>query len=338
MEMIKAFNERKFPIMIGLVATAMFLVATFLVCIRSPIDHNDVRVTVEIPKGASFAAAASILSDAGLIKNRTLFHLLARLKNAQHRVHAGEYELSTAMSPANILDKIMVGEVVEYTVSIPEGYDLRKIADRLAEDKLVKKDVFLKLAKDPEFLASLGITAGSLEGYLFPDTYAFTRKMGEKEIIRIMVRRFEEKVTPEMRKRAMSLGLTQNQLLTLASLIEKEAKLKSERALVSAVFHNRLQKGMKLQCDPTAVYGLADFEGPIKKSHLRRKSPYNTYVINGLPPGPIASPGIESVMAALYPAPVDYVYFVSRNDGSHQFSSDLRSHNRAVAKYITKKD
>jgi len=153
-----------------------------------------------------------------------------------------------------------------------------------------------------------------------------------------MVRRFEEKVTPEMRKRAMSLGLTPNQLLTLASLIEKEAKLKSERALVSAVFHNRLQKGMKLQCDPTAVYGLADFEGPIKKSHLRRKSPYNTYVIHGLPPGPIGSPGIESVMAALYPAPVDYIYFVSRNDGSHQFSSDLRSHNQAVSKYITRKD
>ncbi len=338
MEVIKMVNERKFPIVMGFIALSLFVVASFLTYIKSPVDQHDEEVTVEIPRGASFTAAVSILSDAGLIKHKTLFFVLAGLKNAQNRIRAGEYELSTSMSPAHILEKMVRGEVLEYPVSVPEGFDMDKIADRLVEDKLVKKETFLKLCADREFLSSLGIDAKTAEGYLFPDTYSFTRRMGEKEIIQIMVNRFREKVTPEMKRRAESLGLTFEQFITLASLIEKEAKLKSERPLISAVFHNRLQKGIRLQCDPTAVYGMANFEGPIKRSHLKRRSPYNTYVIHGLPPGPIASPGLESMKAALYPAPVDYLYFVSRNDGSHQFSSNLRSHNMAVSKYINKKD
>jgi UPF0755 protein len=333
MEMIKIINEKKFPILMLTIALALFLTASFLSYVKSPVDLNDTPVTIDIPKGASFAATVSILSDSGLIKHKTLFTVFARLKNAQNRIRAGEYELSTSMSPAHILDKMIRGEVVEYPVMIPEGFDLRRIVDRLAEDKLINKEAFLKLASDPLFLSSLGIGARSLEGYLFPDSYTFTQKMGEKEIIRIMVHRFNEKVTPAMERRAQEIGLSKEQLITLASLIEKEARLKGERPLISAVFHNRLQRGMKLQCDPTAVYGLSGFEGSIKRTHLRRKSPYNTYVVHGLPPGPIASPGLESMMAALYPASVDYLYFVSKNDGSHHFSTDLRSHNKAVSRY-----
>lgn len=336
--MIKTVNEKKFPIALSAIAFSLFLVASFLTYVKSPVDIEDTTITVEIPKGASFAAAVSILSDAGLIKHKALFYTLARMKNAQSRIRAGEYELSTSMSPAHILEKMIRGEVVEFAVSIPEGFDLADIADRLAEDKLVRKEVFLNLAKDPEFLSSLGIKSRSVEGYLFPDTYTFTRRMGEKEIIRIMVSCFNEKVTPAMRGRAAETDLTFEQFITLASMIEKEAMLKSERPLISAVFHNRLQKGMRLQCDPTAVYDLKNFTGGIKRSHLKRRSPYNTYVINGLPPGPIANPGLESMMAALYPAKVDYIYFVSRKDRSHQFSSDLRSHNRAVARYQNNKN
>ncbi len=333
METMKLINEKKFPIFLGSVAILLLLVASFLTYIKSPIDQRDTAVSIEIPKGANFTAVVSILSEAGLITNKPLFHIFARLKDAPNRIRAGEYELSTSMSPAYILEKMVRGEVVEYAVAVPEGFDLFKIADRLAEDKLVKREIFLRLCNDPEFISSLGVQARSLEGYLFPDTYTFTRKMGEREILGIMVHRFNEKVTPEMKRRAESFGLNLNQLITLASLIEKEAQLKSERTLVSAVFHNRLHKDMKLQCDPTAVYGIANFEGGIKRSHLRKKSPYNTYIIKGLPPGPIASPGLESMMAALYPDPVDYIYFVARNDGSHQFSSDLRSHNQAVSRY-----
>ncbi len=336
--MIKIVNEKKFPIALSAIALSLFLMASFLTYVKSPVDIEDTTITVEIPKGASFAAAVSILSDAGLIKHKALFYTLARMKNAQSRIRAGEYELSTSMSPAHILEKMIRGEVVEFPVSIPEGFDLADVAGRLAEDKLIRKEVFLNLAKDPEFLSSLGIKSRSVEGYLFPDTYTFTRRMGEKEIIRIMINRFNDKVTPAMRNRVAETGLSFEQFITLASMIEKEAMLKSERPLISAVFHNRLQKGMRLQCDPTAVYDLKGFGGGIKRSHLKRKSPYNTYVIKGLPPGPIANPGLESMMAALHPADVDYIYFVSRKDRSHQFSSDLRSHNRAVARYQNNKN
>lgn len=336
--MIKTVSEKKFPIIMSAIAFSLFLVASFLTFVKSPVDQNDTQVTVEIPRGASFTAAVSILSDAGLIKHKALFYSLAKLKNAQNRIRAGEYELSTSMSPAHILEKMIRGEFMEYSVAIPEGFDAKRIASRLAEDKLINVETFMKLTRDRTFLSSLGISADSAEGYLFPDTYAFTKKMSEKEIIRMMVIRFKEKVTPAMRRKAKEIGLSEQEFITLASLIEKEARLKSERPLVSAVFHNRLQKEMKLQCDPTAVYGLKGFEGSIKRSHLRRKTPYNTYVINGLPPGPIASPGMESMMAALYPAPVDYIYFVAKNDGSHQFSSNLRSHNQAVSRYQNKKN
>jgi UPF0755 protein len=299
--MIKTVNEKKFPIILTAIAFSLFLLATFLTYVKSPTDQNDTQVTVEIPRGASFTAAVSILSDAGLIKHKALFHSLAKLKNAQNRIRAGEYELSTSMSPAHILEKMIRGEFMEYSVSIPEGFDVKRITSRLAEDKLINVETFIKLTRDRTFLSSLDISADSAEGYLFPDTYAFTKKMGEKEIIRMMVNRFKEKVTPAMRRKTKEIGLSEQEFITLASLIEKEARLKSE-------------------------------------SHLRRKSPYNTYVINGLPPGPIASPGMESMMAALYPAPVDYIYFVAKNDGSHQFSSNLRSHNQAVSRYQNKKN
>jgi len=336
--MMRTMSEKKFPIILSAAAFSLFILATFLSYVKSPVDQSDTQVIVEIPRGASFTAAVSILSDAGLIKHKALFYTLARLRNAQNRIRAGEYELSTSMSPAHILEKIIRGEVADYGVTIPEGYDLKSIASQLADEKLIRVETFVKLTRDRAFLSSLGIEADSAEGYLFPDTYTFTKKMSEKEIITTMINRFNEKVTQAMITQAENMGLTKEEFITLASLIEKEAKLKEERPLISAVFHNRLQKRMKLQCDPTAVYGLKGFEGSIKRSHLRRRSPYNTYVIYGLPPGPIASPGMESLMAALNPAPVNYIYFVARNDGSHHFSSNLRSHNQAVSRYQNKKN
>jgi UPF0755 protein len=240
------------------------------------------------------------------------------------------------MSPSAILDKLVRGEIKVYPVTLPEDITVNEVARRLSAFKLVNEKEFMTLATDRSFLASLDIEADSIEGYLYPDTYRFDRSMTIKEIIRILVGQFWREVTPEMRKRAQEIGLTLPQWVTLASIIGKESGNSAEKPLISAVFHNRLEMGMKLQSDPTAIYNLQQEGGHVKTillRHLKSDTPHNTYRISGLPPGPIANPGIDSLRAALYPAKVDYLYFVAKNDGSHQFSNNLASHNQAVLKY-----
>ena len=213
---------------------------------------------------------------------------------------------------------------------------MNEISRRLAALKLVNEKEFITLTADKPFLTSLGIEAGSIEGYLFPETYQFNRSMTTKEVIRIIVRQFWKEITPEMRKRAEKMGLTLNEWVTLASMIGKESGNKGEKTLISAVFHNRLAQRMKLQSDPTAVYHLEQEGTPVKtirRRHLTADTPYNTYRITGLPPGPIANPGIDSLRAALYPDRVGYLYFVSTNDGLHHFSTSLDAHRKAVSKY-----
>ncbi|HNR12011.1 MAG TPA: endolytic transglycosylase MltG, partial [Thermodesulfobacteriota bacterium] len=184
-----------------------------------------------------------------------------------------------------------------------------------------------------EFITSLGIKEGTLEGRLYPDTYKFVRNVKEEEIIRRMVKRFNGVFTEAMRQRANELGLSTQEILTLASMIEKETGAVNEKPLISAVFHNRLKRNMRFQCDPTVIYGLDNFTGNITKKELQTFTPYNTYVIEGLPPTPIANPGVESIRAALYPSKVDYLYFVSKNNGTHHFSRTMPEHNRAVDSY-----
>jgi UPF0755 protein len=221
---------------------------------------------------------------------------------------------------------------------IPEGFTVRQVARRLSDWGLVDYETFIARARDPRLLQALGIQGGSVEGYLYPETYIFTRSMGEEEIIRYMVRQFRKRQRPEWEKEAEKKGLALEEVITLASIIEKEGGLPEEKPLVSAVFHNRLKRGMKLQSDPTVIYGLEDFDGNLKKSHLRKNMPYNTYVHKGLPPGPICNPGLDSIEAALYPATVPYLYFVARNDGSHYFSTTLSHHREAVLKYHIRKE
>jgi UPF0755 protein len=179
----------------------------------------------------------------------------------------------------------------------------------------------------------LGIKAKSIEGYLFPETYKFDRSMSTRQIMKIMVSLFWKRVTPEMVKRAEEIGFNINQFVTFASIVGKESGNRPEKPMISAVFHNRIKKRMPLQSDPTAVYDLEDFSGKVMRSHLKRKSPYNTYLIRGLPPGPIANPGIDSLNATLNPAQVNYLYFVSKKDGTHQFSASLDMHNKAIKQY-----
>ncbi len=302
----------------------------------SPVNHLSAARIVDIPKGSGFFRITEILNDAGLVENRPFFWLLALGKQVTRHIRAGEYEFVGSMSPGEILDKLVRGEIKDYQVTLPEDLTVNDVAKRLLADKLINEKEFMALATDKLFLASLDIEGDSIEGYLYPNTYLFDRSMTTREVIRILVRQFWKKITPEMRKRAEEIGLSLNEWVTLASIIGKESGNKEEKPLISAVFHNRLKLGMKLQSDPTAVYHFAQEGNPVKavrKKDLQSDTPHNTYRIAGLPPGPIANPGIDSLRAALYPAPVGYLYFVATNDGAHQFSSSLEAHNRAVLKY-----
>jgi UPF0755 protein len=338
MNILKILNEKKIPIAVCF--SALFLgVVIFIHFIRTPVnDKNTLTITVQIPKGSSFSKIADILSKAGLINHKFAFSLYARMKGAPRHIRAGEYELTSAMPPTVILDKLIRGEIKGYRIPIPEGFDMRQVAYTLSQQKLIDEKKFLRLCADKAFVSSLGVKSNTVEGFLFPETYILTKSMDEKEIISLMVEQLWKKITPEMKKRAEELGFTLEQIMTIASMIEKEAKVKQEKPLVAAVFYNRLKIPMRLQSDPTAVYGISGFEGPITREHLRKITPFNTYRIDGLPPGPIANPGIDSIMAALYPASVPYLYFVSKNDGSHQFSRHLSHHNAAVAKFRVKSD
>lgn len=297
------------------------------------IDNKNTTVVVDIPTGSSFLKVTEILSSAGLVNSRFFFYTLAITKRATRNIRAGEYEFNTSLTPAAVIDKLIRGEVKTYLVTIPEDFSMKETAARLEYFKLVDNETFFDLAHDESFLKSLGIMSDSIEGYLFPDTYVFNRSMSTRQIMKIMVSQFWKKVTPEMVERAEELGFNINQFVTFASIVGKESGADAEKPLISAVFHNRLKKKMRLQSDPTAIYDLDNFEGKVLRKHLKRNSPYNTYIINGLPPGPIANPGLTSLNAALYPANVKYLYFVSKKDGTHFFSDTLSEHNQAINRY-----
>jgi UPF0755 protein len=288
-----------------------------------PLDSKSSQIKViEISKGMNAKGIAHLLKEEKLIKNGLAFRVLAKMKGIEDRLQAGEYELSSSLNLSRILSKIEKGEVLAHPFTIPEGYNIRQIARILEEKGLIEKERFIELTKDSKFISQLGIPAKSLEGYLFPETYRISKGMKEKEIIKLMVFQFNKAITQEDRKRAKELGFTFPEIIILASIIEKETSAPEERTLISAVFHNRLKAKRPLQSDPTVIYALGEtFDGNLKKEHLRIDSPYNTYRYRGLPPGPIGNPGKKAIHAALYPADVDYLYFVSRNDGTHEFSS-----------------
>ncbi len=295
---------------------------------------NPSQVTVlDISEGASFSEVAQRLRQQNLVKNDWAFAWMGRLVGSDRKIIPGEYEFHGGMDPSTILRKITKGEVIQYAVTIPEGFSVRQIADLLQEQRLADREAFLRFTKDPVFIQTLSLSVDDLEGYLFPDTYQFARHMEPQRVIATMVSRFKQAVTTEHQERAMELGLSMHQVVTLASVVEKETAQPDERTLISGVFHNRLRKKIPLQSDPTVIYALNEFDGNLRKKDLSIESPYNTYRVLGLPPGPIANPGSAAIHAALYPAPTEYLYFVSRNDGSHEFSTTLAEHNHAVRKY-----
>jgi UPF0755 protein len=290
-------------------------------------------VAVVIPSRIGVAGIEKILVKNDVIRQDVRFRLLAWLTGKSKVLKAGEYLFQPAMTPAAVLLLLEQGKVMVHPVTIPEGADLEKIADILAAAGWVDKKTFLRLARHPDLIADLGLDVNSLEGYLFPDTYYLSRgTQNEVDIIRMMIREFLA-VYREIGGEAEEGPLSRHEVVTLASIVEKETARDAERPMIARVFLNRLQKGMRLQADPTVIFGLPRYTGNLTRQDLITPTPYNTYVITGLPPGPICSPGRAALLAVLEPAAGDFLYFVSRNDGSHYFSDNLAEHNRAVSEY-----
>ena len=288
---------------------------------------------VLIPPKTSLAGIEKILAENGVIPPGSGFYYLARVSRLSQRLQAGEYRFSPGQTPYQVLRALAAGATVRWLVTIPEGTNIYQLADLLAQGGWGERELFLELVRDPDMLARHGVRAASLEGYLFPDTYQLLRGQNPREIIDLMVER-GRRVREELGDlRNNALGLSPHEVLILASIVEKETAAPEERPLIAQVFLNRLRQRMRLQTDPTVIYGLTDFNGNLTRKDLETPSPYNTYQINGLPPGPIANPGRAAIVAVLHPASESYLYFVSKNDGTHYFSRDLAEHNRAVFKY-----
>ena len=299
-------------------------------------------VFVEIPHGMREAGIARTLAASGVLRSEWSFRALA-LWHRHARLEAGEYRFERPEMPEEVFETLAHGRIYLVTVTVPEGETMFDIAGLLAAKQVTTREEFLDAAKSGELVADLAPGAPSLEGFLFPATYQFPRHQPGEKIAAAMVRRFRESWTkavaevPEGERPSAALG--PKEIVTLASLVEKETGVPEERPLVSAVFRNRLRAGMVLACDPTVIYGLeleGKYNGQLLLADLRTDSPYNTYRRKGLPPGPIANPGEASLLAALQPASGEWMYFVATGDGGHAFSRTLAEHNRNVAKYRKK--
>jgi len=295
-----------------------------------PSDIGNNNMEVEIPEGATYKQAINILYSNNLIRDKNIFLVLGRLTGLDRRIRYGFYSFWGRMSPYQVFKRLKEGKIIEYEVTIVEGDSLLEIGDKLASNKIISEEVFNRLARDSNFLKSLNVDAPSLEGYIFPQTYRIPKGLNPKTVLKGMVDLLRKSYTDDMMEQAKKMNWDENKVLILASIIEKEAVTDEERPIISAVYHNRIKKGMPLQADPTAIYGLKSSKFKITKDDLKKKTDYNTYVIKGLPPGPIASPGIKSIAAALHPANVPYLYFVSQNNGTHYFSKTLGEHNAAI--------
>jgi UPF0755 protein len=298
----------------------------------APSTRETTRAVVIRPQTGAFDIART-LKEAHVIRSRAAFLALAAARGTQRRLLAGEYEFAPGLNLIDVVRRLEQGKGRVDHVTIPEGFAARQIAELLHEKGLVDQNRFMSLLQDRRLLQQYNLDGRSLEGYLFPDTYRLTKGLREEAIIGLMAQRFTEVFGPAERARAGELKMSVAEVITIASLIEREAQAEEERPLISAVFHNRLRLGMPLQSDPTVLYSLSRFSGKLTRANLQARSPYNTYLHRGLPPGPIASPGRASVKAALYPASSTFLYFVSKNDGTHAFSTTLREHNTMVRRY-----
>jgi UPF0755 protein len=292
-----------------------------------PAGMRDSRVA--ILEGMTPIQTGQMLESDNLVKNGRFFSLLFRIHPGA-LLKRGSYRITAGSTTLEIMKQLSGGRVILQKVTLPEGFNLYQVAERLDKQSIIPESEFHSLVRDRQFITSLGLEAPTLEGYLFPDTYRFASGSEPEKVIRVLVRAMKKVLD---REGVPADPGERHRLLTLASLVEEEAHVPGERPVIASVFINRLERGMRMDCDPTVRYAVRRFTGPIRKSDLESSSPYNTYRRRGLPPGPISSPGRSSIRAVLHPADTDYLYFVAREDGSHYFSRTLSEHNRAVQFY-----
>ncbi len=295
--------------------------------------EREATTTVVIPKGSTVKEINGLLANADLVTEDIRFQFLARYLGLAAKLQAGEFALHRGQTPAELLNELATAKPIQHAVTIPEGRTIVEIAEIFAAGGWGDREEFIRLAEDPDFLQSLGLeTRKSLEGYLYPDTYYLTRKgQTTADLLRMQVHHFFA-VWNDLQTATPS-ELSPYDVLILASMVEKETAKAAERPIIAGVFHNRLQKGMRLQSDPTVMYGIENFSGRLSSKDLQTPSPYNTYTLKRLPAGPICNPGKDALEAVLKPAESKLLYFVSKNDGSHKFSKSLRDHINAVNKY-----
>lgn len=335
MSRIMVFKRKKRVVFASVAVLVLVgsLALAFYFKLWRPADPEAAPRLFVVEQGWALPRVAGELEQAGIIADRRAFRLWARLKGAGGSIRAGEYNIGPNMSPAEILEELTSGSVVTHVVTVPEGYTVDQIAALLEAKGLVSsRSEITALLEDKGLMEAYELPGPTLEGYLYPDTYYFARGLRPRRMVEEMIRRFLEVARP-LREHAAERGMDLKELVILASIVEKETGLASERPVIASVFLNRLDRGMRLESDPTVIYGLSEFDGNLTRKDLETPTSYNTYEIRGLPPGPIANPGIDSMKAVLDPADTDYLYFVSRNDGSHHFSRTLAEHNRAVWKY-----
>lgn len=325
---------RKILILAALII--LFFVSWFSFYFNYPNTDSGEEVIFEVKKGDTASGIAQKLKEKGVIRKKAIFILGYKLFFSPQSLKAGEYVIRFPQSTKEILGLLTEGHVMLHPITIPEGLTRQEIALHLQTAASINYEDFLKATDRTDPIRDIDPKASNLEGYLFPETYHFSKDFGAEDIVAAMISQFRAVFGKEWQERVEEMGMTVREIVILATLIEKETSRPEERPVVSSVFHNRLKKGMKLDCDPTIIYVLKQegrFTNRLRSKDLRYDSPYNTYLYPGLPPGPIANPGKESLRAALYPAETDYLYFVSRNDGSHHFSKTFREHQNAVIKY-----
>lgn len=326
-------------IRLGLISAALLLllfITWFSLEFYRPMETPPNTIVFEVEKGQTAKEIALNLKKNGIIKKTWPFLAGYRVFFSAQSLKAGEYAIAIPDSPKNILHVLSEGSVYLHSITIPEGLIIQEIAGLLDSEDFAAKQDFLQDVAETSIISSLDKDAPNLEGYLFPETYRFSKGTSSEEIVAAMVFQFTKVFSQEWIERAAELEMSIRDIVTLASLIEKETSLRKEKKTIAAVFHNRLRIGMKLDCDPTIIYVLkleGRFKDRLRTRDLKYDSPFNTYLYSGLPPGPIANPGRGSLEAALYPTDEKFLYFVSKNDGSHHFSQTFREHQNAVNKY-----
>lgn len=303
-------------------------------------DYPGGETIVQIEPGMGASQILALLEDKGVLPDAKLARSYLIYFMDDPKIQAGEYRFRGPLTTPQVLSMLARGEVLTHSITLVEGLTLEETADQLARAGYGRRQAFLDLMRSPELVADLDPDARDLEGYLFPETYAFAKDVNERTIVQTLVKtfrtRFEKDVRPVLNQGIGARGRTVRQVITLASIVEKEAQVASERPLIAAVYQNRIDRGIGLSADPTVIYALkrlGRWNGNIRKDDLRMDSPYNTYRYAGLPPGPICSPGLASLVAAAQPADVPYLYFVSRNNGTHVFAETLSEHNRNVEEW-----